>query len=260
MYRENHLKARLKRGGKGIGCWLLSSDAVVAEVLSQAGFDAFIICHEHAWGDAGTLLAQLHGAQASPTTCLVRVPSNDKVYIKRVLDVGVEGIVIPTVETADEARAAVAACRYPPEGARGVGYPFSRAADYGLREKQYPLEAHAQIMVIPIIESLPGFENLAEIVAVPGVDMVILGPGDLGASLGRYDFWEDPEIRRVIAEGEKIVRDSDCWLAGVARDAAGAAELFDRGYDFCTSAIDVWLLRDGARAAIEPLRRAAADR
>ena len=240
MYRQNHLKAKLTRGEKGVGCWLLSSDAVVAEVLSQSGFDAFIICHEHAWGDAGTLLAQLHGAQASPTTCLLRVPSNDKVYIKRVLDVGVEGIVIPIVETADEAR--------------GVGYPFSRAADYGLREKQYPLEAHEQIMVIPIIESPPGFENLAEIVDVPGVDMVILGPGDLGASLGRYDFWEDPEILRVIAEGEKIVRDSDCWMAGVARNAEGAAELFERGYDFCTSAIDVWLLRDGAKAAIEPLR------
>lgn len=251
MFRTNHLKRKLQAKENALGCWVLTTDPAVTEILSQAGFDAFIICHEHGWGDASTLVSQLHAAQASDTTCLVRVPSNDHVYIKRILDVGAEGIVVPQVESAEEARAAVAACRYPPEGVRGVGYPFSRAANYGALHKDYPLRAADEILVALIIESMPGFENLADIAAVPGVDMLILGPGDLGASLGRYDFWDDPEILKIIGNAEETVRRSPCALAGVAKAPADAAGLFARGYDFCTTAIDVWLLRDGARTAVE---------
>jgi 4-hydroxy-2-oxoheptanedioate aldolase len=137
------------------------------ELLSHCGFDAFIVDHEHIGADFRTLIEQLRAAQASDTTVLLRVPSHDPVYIKRALDAGVDGIVVPTLETADEARAVVAATRYRPQGGdRGVGYPESRAATWGLAETAYPREYLDELLLAGIIETRKGIENLPAILAV----------------------------------------------------------------------------------------------
>jgi 4-hydroxy-2-oxoheptanedioate aldolase len=260
MLAPNRLKARLKAGKPTVGCWVFLSDADSIELLSMCDFDAFIIDHEHIGADLRTLVGQLRGARAGDTACLVRVPSHDPVYIKRVLDAGVDGLVVPTVESAQEARAIVAATRYRPHGGnRGVGYPESRAARWGLAEMEYPARYREELVITVIVETRRGFETVEEIAAVEGIDIVFLGPGDLAADLiddfaqltrlGSYDI---PELERLMTEAERIVKGrDDCWMAGLARDAAGGRALLQKGYDFVTPTADIWLLADGAKAMLD---------
>ncbi len=187
-----------------------------------------------------TLVGQLRGARAGDTACLVRVPSHDPVYIKRVLDAGVDGLVVPTVESAQEAR----------------------AARWGLAEIEYPARYREELVITVIVETRRGFENVEEIAAVEGIDIVFLGPGDLAADLiddfaqltrlGSYDI---PELDRLMTEAERIVKGrDDCWMAGLARDAAGGRDLLNKGYHFVTPTADIWLLADGAKAMLEGVR------
>ena len=263
MMRVNHLKARLRAGQPSIGCWIFLSGTDSLELLALCGFDAFIIDHEHIGADLRTVVAQLRAAAAGPASCLVRVPSHDAVYIKRVLDTGVDGLVVPTVETAEQARAIVAATRYRPHGGhRGVGYPESRAAQWGLAEQAYPSRYRDELFIAAIVETRKGFERVEEIAAVDGIDLVFLGPGDLAADLigdfaelqsfGSYDI---PELHRLMAQAEQIVQArDDCWLGGISRKLGGGKKLLARGYDFVTPAADTWLLGDAARTMLEGMR------
>lgn len=263
MLRENRLKTRLRAGQPTLGCWVFLSDPDSIELLGMCDFDAFIIDHEHIGADLRTLVGQLRAAQAAgDTTCLVRVPSHDPVYIKRVLDAGVDGLVVPTVESAEQMRAIVAATRYRPHGGqRGVGYPESRAARWGMAEAEYPAAYREALFIAAIVETRAGFENVAEIAAVDGLDLVFLGPGDLAADLvddfsklgliGSYDI---PELDALMANAEGVVKDGGYRMGGLARDAAGARKLLDRGYHFVTPTADIWLLADAARATVKSLR------
>ncbi len=264
MLRPNRLKARLRAGQPALGCWVFLSGADSIELLGLCDFDAFIIDHEHIGADLRTLVEQLRGAAAGDTACLVRVPSHDPVYIKRVLDAGVDGLVVPTVESAEQARAVVAATRYRPHGGhRGVGYPESRAARWGLAEQEYPQRYRDELLVCAIVETRQGFERVEEIAAVDGIDMVFLGPGDLAADLiddfaqlSRLGSYELPELERLMAHAERaVLARHDCWLGGLGRDAAGARKLLERGYHFVTPTADIWLLADGARATVAALRK-----
>ena len=229
----------------------------------MCGFDAFIIDHEHIGTDLRILVGQLRAAQAADVTCILRVPSHDPVYIKRALDIGVEGLLVPTVESADEALEIVAATRYRPHGGnRGVGYPESRAANWGLAEIEYPANYRENLLIAVIVETRRGFENVGQIAAVDGVDMVFLGPGDLTAdivddfaALTKFGSYDNSELGRLMAEAEATVcARSDCWLGGISRNAVGGRELFAKGYDFVTPTADAWLLSDAARAIVATMR------
>ncbi|ELS01338.1 2,4-dihydroxyhept-2-ene-1,7-dioic acid aldolase [Xenococcus sp. PCC 7305] len=263
MFRTNRLKKMLQEGSKPIGCWIFFSDGDSIELLSLCGFDAFIIDHEHIASDRRVLVKQLRAAQATDVTCILRVPSHDPVYIKHALDIGVEGLLVPTVESADEARKIVAATRYRPHGGhRGVGYPECRAANWGLAELEYPANYRENLIIAVIIESLRGFENIEQIAAVEGIDMVFLGPGDLTAELVNdfaelttFGTYENSKLDRLMAEAEATVLGrSDCWLGGISRNAAGGRELFNKGYDFVTPTGDAWLLSDAARSVIHQMK------
>ncbi|MBI3993841.1 MAG: 4-hydroxy-2-oxovalerate aldolase [Candidatus Lambdaproteobacteria bacterium] len=264
MMRANHLKARLRAGKSALGCWVFLSGTDSIELLALCGFDAFIIDHEHIGADLRTVVEQLRAAGAGPTSCLVRVPSHDPVYIKRVLDLGVDGLVVPTVESAQQARDIVAATRYRPHGGhRGVGYPESRAAQWGLAEREYPMRYRDELFIAAIVETRKGFEAVESIAAVDGIDLVFLGPGDLAADLiddfaqlqnfGSYDI---PELHRLMAQAEKTLKArKDCWMGGISRKAAGGKKLLERGYHFVTPAADTWLLGDAARAMLRDMRQ-----
>ncbi len=263
MFRTNRLKRMLQAGSQPIGCWIFFSDGDSIELLSMCGFDAFIIDHEHIATDMSVLVGQLRAAQATDVTCILRVPSQDPVYIKRVLDIGVEGLLVPTVESAEEAREIVAATRYRPHGGhRGVGYPECRAANWGLAEIEYPANYRENLLIAVIVETRRGFENIEQISAVEGIDMVFLGPGDLTAEIvddfaalttfGSYNY---SELYRLMTEAEAIVSNrSDCWLGGISRNATGGRELFAKGYDFVTPTADAWLLSDAARSIITAMK------
>ncbi len=263
MIAAETLKDALRGGSRPVGCWIFLTGGDSTELLSHLGFDFFIVDHEHTLVSSRDLVDQMRAARGGGVPCLVRVPSHDPVPIKRALDAGVEGIVVPTVETAEQARAIVAACRYRPHGGnRGVGYPESRAADWGVAELEYPRVYRDRLLVAVIVETRLGVENVDEIAAVEGIDVIIPGTGDLLAdivpdfdSLSGYGGYHSPELDALVERIELAARRHSKWLCGVNRTAGGAKAMLDRGYDMVTATADNWLLMDAARQVMAELGR-----
>lgn len=246
MYRQNILRQRLQAGRKVFGCWVELLDPAVTEMLSMVGYDFLLVDTEHGPGDVRTVADQLRAASASETTVLVRVPWNDSVNLKKILDVGTEAVMVPMVETGDEAKAAVAACRYPPRGIRGIAHTDIRGSDYGLRGLEYLKTASDNILVVCQVESAAAVENVEAIAAVDGVDMVFIGPFDLSASLGRPADFDNPIHKEMMARSEKAVKDAGKFLGTTPYGGRSPAELYARGYDLIVGKPDVSMLRDTA--------------
>jgi 2-dehydro-3-deoxyglucarate aldolase/4-hydroxy-2-oxoheptanedioate aldolase len=180
---ENHVKHMLKDGRKTAGAWLQIGSPMTAEIMSQAGFDWLMIDMEHAPVDFMTLINQMQAVTGGGAIPLVRAPWNDFVTIKRILDAGAYGLLVPYVNTREEAEAAVKACQYPPKGIRGVaGSP--RAAGYGQNVSNYLPYANDQILILTAAETAEAVENLDHILTVPDLDGIFIGPMDLSTSLG----------------------------------------------------------------------------
>ena len=246
MYRENILRKRLRSGRKLFGCWVQITDPAVTEILSYVGFDFLLVDNEHGPGDVLTVVNQLRAAAATETTLVIRVPWNDPVYLKKILDIGAEAVMIPMIETAEQAEAAVAACRYPPRGMRGIAHTDARASDYGLKSMEYLDTASDNIFVICQIESVAGVENADAIAAVDGVDMVLVGPFDLSASLGRPADFDDPRHKELMARVEAAVKKAGIYLGTTPYGGHGPGALFERGFDLIVGKADVGMLRDAA--------------
>src|SRR5438105_826850 len=184
MFRPNALKQRLRAGKRALGCWTVLGSPPVIELLAYCGFDYLLLDQEHGFGEPSALLHSLQAMAATPQcSSIVRVPSNDPNYLKRVLDAGVEGVMVPNVETADDARAVVAACRYPPLGRRGSALGSARASDYGIHSTKYKQAAADELPIVCQIESPKAVENIEAIAAVAGVDGLCIGPHDPSASV-----------------------------------------------------------------------------
>jgi 4-hydroxy-2-oxoheptanedioate aldolase len=195
---ENRFKRALARHHKQIGLWSTLGSAMVAELVGHAGFDWILIDTEHSPNELPMIVAQLQAMQTGTASAVVRPAWNDPVLIKRILDIGVQSLLIPFVETAEAAAAAVAATRYPPDGIRGVS-TGSRAAGYG-RIKDYPKAAGAEICVLVQIETKKGVDNIEAIANTPGVDGVFVGPADLSASLGHLGDQLNPVVQDAIGK------------------------------------------------------------
>lgn len=187
---ENGLKRLLDANKPAIGIQLRFGTSAIAELAGLVGFDWILIDTEHAPQSPTTVQSQLQAAGCTATTALVRVAKNDPDLIKLYLDMGAAGIVVPFINTPEEAAAGAAACRYPPRGTRGWG-PH-RAAGYGLFEAEYTSKVDDQVLYFPIIETREAIENIEDIMAVDGVDGCIVGPVDLCISLGIPFQFEDP--------------------------------------------------------------------
>jgi len=179
----NQFKKDLKAGKKLIGCWSSLANPITAEVLGLAGFDWILLDGEHSPNDVITLIPQLMALKDSSAAPMARPPVNEPVIIKRLLDAGFVNFLIPFVETAEQARAAVAATRYPPQGIRGVSVS-QRQNKYGTVPDFFKL-ANESIAVMVQIESRKGVENIDAIAAVEGVDGIFVGPSDLAAAYGQ---------------------------------------------------------------------------
>jgi len=237
------LKARLKAGEKLLGAWTMSNSPDNAEVMAQAGVDFILMDHEHGQATLPDAIAQLRAMKGTDCAGMMRVPWNDMIFIKRALDAGIHGVMVPQVNTAEEARAAVAACRYPPRGIRGAA-GGTRAASYG-GDAGYYDRADEELIVIVQIETPQAVENAAAIAAVDGVDVVFVGPRDMSAALGKLNKFDDPELRALIAKVEQATLASGKALGTVAPTAAQVKELFGRGYTFLISGSDLSHLRAG---------------
>jgi 2-keto-3-deoxy-L-rhamnonate aldolase RhmA len=226
---ENRVKRMLKEGKKTAGAWLQLCSPMTAEIMSRAGFDWLMIDMEHGPGDVLALIAQLQAIDGSGVVPFVRAPWNDFVAIKRILDAGAYGVMVPYVNTKGDAEAAVRACKYPPEGIRGIaGSP--RAAGYGQNAKEYFARANSEVLVIAQIETTQAASNIEEIMEVPGVDVVFIGPMDLATSMGHLGNPNHPEVQSTIAAAEAKVLKAKKTLGTISNGWEQARELYKRGY------------------------------
>jgi 4-hydroxy-2-oxoheptanedioate aldolase len=200
----NSFKRALKAGKPQIGLWSTLTSHYVMEVIAGAGFDWILIDTEHSPADLENVLNQLQAISSYPTTPVVRVPWNDMVTIKRFLDAGAQSLLIPYVQTAEEARNAVAYTRYPPAGVRGVS-AVTRATRFG-RVKDYAKRNQEELCVLVQIETRQGLDNLEAIAAVEGVDGVFIGPGDLHASLGYVGETSNAKVMPLIDDAIQRIR------------------------------------------------------
>ncbi len=201
---QNPFKRALKAGQVQIGLWSSLSSNYSVEIIAGAGYDWILLDTEHSPNDLENLLTQLQAAAPYPTHAVVRVPWNDMVTIKRVLDIGAQSILIPYVSTAEEARAAVSYTRYPPKGVRGVA-GTTRASRFG-RVKDYAKRAHEELCVLVQVENQLGLDNLEAIASVEGIDGVFIGPADLHASLGYTGEITNPKVMPIIDEAIRRIR------------------------------------------------------
>jgi len=249
--RPNALKKKLARGGKALGCWLFINHPVVAEIIGMSGFDCVMIDHEHGPGHFESAITLMQAVRAAgDTTCLMRVPVNDPVYIKRALDIGVEGVMVPMVDTPEQAQAVVAACRYPPAGLRGGASPLVRAADYGLHEAAYLDSIDDNLLIICQIETQLGIDNAEAIAAVDGVDMLFIGPMDLAASLGYTRDRGNSKLGEVLSRLKERIQEAGGTVGTIPREGTNVGALFTAGYDLVMGTSDIGLLRDGAREQV----------
>jgi 4-hydroxy-2-oxoheptanedioate aldolase len=189
---KNRFKQRLLAGETQIGLWCILSSPYAAEAVAASGFDWLLLDTEHSPGGVETTLAQLQAVAAYPVSPIVRPASGDPVLIKKYLDIGAQTLLVPFVQTPEQAAAAVAAMRYAPAGIRGVA-GTTRATRFG-RVKDYFARAHEELCLLVQVETREALGRLEAIAAVEGVDGVFIGPNDLAASLGHAGNMADPEV------------------------------------------------------------------
>jgi 2-dehydro-3-deoxyglucarate aldolase/4-hydroxy-2-oxoheptanedioate aldolase len=251
----NSLKQQLKAGRRTVGAWLQIASPMTAEIMSRAGFDWLMIDMEHGPGDIPTLVAQLQAMNGAGVTPLVRAPWNDFVILKRILDAGAFGVLVPYVNTRAEAEAAIRACRYPPAGVRGIaGSP--RAAGYGQKIMDYLTRANDEIFVMTAVETPQADANLEAILTLPDLDGIFIGPMDLSTAMGHFGNPTHPEVQAVIASIEAKVLGSGKALATVANSWEQARRLYDRGYQMLTVMADGTSLARLAHEAVTQFREA----
>lgn len=250
------LNSRLRSGSPAFGCWLEMVSSIAAEIVAQAGYDCVMIDREHGPGSVMDAIALMHAVQGRGCTPLMRVPANDPVDIKRSLDAGVAGVMIPAVDSKADAEAAIAACRYPPRGRRGMAASMVRASDYGADWRDYVKRADEALLVICQIESGAAVQNAAEIAAVDGVDMLFIGPFDLSANLGHLGEPDHGAVRSAIASVEEAAKAAGCLLGAIPTPGRSVEDLLAAGYDLILADADTMLLRDGARRSVARLREA----
>jgi len=234
---ENRVKRLLKAGKKTAGAWLQIASPFTAEIMSRAGFDWLLIDMEHGPGDMMTLVSQLQAISGSGVVPIVRAPWNDFVVVKRILDAGAYGILFPYVNTKADAQAAVRACKYPPEGIRGVA-GSTRAAGYGQNPKDYLTKANDEILVIVAVETPEAISQLGQILEVPGVDGVFIGPMDLSTSMGHPFDPSHPDVQAAVAAIEAQVLAANKFLGTVSFSWEQAPSLYQKGYQMVTLMAD----------------------
>ncbi|MEM9787805.1 MAG: aldolase/citrate lyase family protein [Pseudomonadota bacterium] len=250
---RNAFLAALRDGQKQIGLWVSLASNYAAEVTAGAGYDWLVVDMEHSPGDMQTTLSQLQAIAPYPGTAIVRTPWNDAVMVKRLLDIGAQGILFPMVQSVEEAQAAVAATRYPPDGIRGVagsmrGSRFGRISDYYAR-------ANAETAVIVQVETRAALAQAENIAAVTGVDGVFFGPADIAADMGligqpmHADVWAAirPVARRLMAMGMPV--------GTLVTDPDFATQLLGEGFTFVACGTDTGLLAKAVDGVLAHMRQ-----
>lgn len=243
---KNTFKARLKSGDTQIGLWLGLGDASAAELCAHTGFDWLVIDGEHGPNELRSMLDQLR-AIGPAAHAVVRVRDDNRAGIKQMLDIGAQTILVPMIETADQAREAVKSMRYPPVGVRGVGAALARASSYNTIP-DYLQTANDQTCLLLQVESVAGVEALDEILTVDGVDGVFVGPADLAADMGFLGKPGAPEVQATVADTLTRIMASGKAAGILTSDTALANSYASMGVDFLAVGSDVGVLLGGLKA------------
>lgn len=248
MPSSNPLKQALAEGRKQVGFWLSSMSPVVAEIAAGAGFDWLLIDMEHTGNDLGDVAHALRACVGGTAEPVVRVPWNEPVVVKRLLDLGARSLLFPYVENADEAKRAVAATRYPPQGMRGYA-GTTRANKYG-RSKDYAAHAAEEICVLVQVESPGAIQSVPEIGKLEGIDGIFIGPNDLAANSGFLGNAAAPQMKDSILAGLKRIQATGKAAGTLNYREDEAKALFAAGFNFVAVSGDVGVVaREADRIA-----------
>lgn len=248
---SNSFKQALREGRQRIGLWLSMADAYSAEMCATAGFDWLLVDGEHAPNDLRTTLANLQAIAAWPSHPVVRAVQGDAATIKQLLDIGAQTLLVPMVDTPEQAVATVAATRYPPEGIRGVGAAIARASRWNAIP-DYIHQANEEICLLVQAESVTALNNLDAICAVDGIDGVFIGPADLAASMGHLGNPGHPDVQAAIDEAITTIVASGKAAGTLTGDPNQARHYLELGAQFVAVGLDVSLL-------VQAVRQRAAD-
>ena len=255
LSNANPFKRALRDGRTQIGMWLALANPYTAEICATAGFDWLLIDGEHAPNDIRSILAQLQAIAAYPVSPIVRAASGDTVLIKQLLDIGAQTLLIPMVESADQARALVAAVRYPPRGVRGIGASISRVSRWQAIP-DYLATGENEICLLVQVESKAGLDNLTSIANVEGIDGILLGPSDLAASFGRRGNPGHPEVVAAIEGAIAAIAAAGNVAGLLTPDERLARRYLELGARFVAVGTEATLLAAAVRALAKAFDRA----
>lgn len=238
-----------------LGCWITLNNPSVAEILADAGFDWLCVDMEHSVTDYFEAQQLIMAIQSKGIKAFVRVGENNTRIIKRVLDAGADGIIVPSVNSAMEARKAVQAVRYPPKGMRGVG--LARAQNYGFGFDFYLDGKAKDIKLIVQIEHINAIDELEDILQTEGVDGTFIGPYDLSGSMGKPGQWNEPDVREALLKYEETAKKYDKLIGFhvIQPDYKLVSEKIDKGYNFIAFSLDVLFMGTLARRQVQELTK-----
>ncbi|MBS0536959.1 MAG: 4-hydroxy-2-oxo-heptane-1,7-dioate aldolase [Proteobacteria bacterium] len=243
-FRRNAFKAGLRAKKLQVGLWQSLCSNVAVEICSDSGFDWLLLDTEHSPNEIPDLLSQLQAMEKGTATAIIRPAWNDAVLIKRCLDIGAQALLIPYVQSVEEAKAAVAATRYPPHGIRGVSVA-ARASRYG-RVPGYLTKANSEICVLVQVETRESLDVLEDIAAVDGVDGVFIGPSDLAASLGHLGNPQHADVQAAMKDAVERLTKVGMPAGILTGNEEEARRYIDWGYLFVAVGSDVGLLAKNA--------------
>lgn len=245
----NWIQPRVAAGQTLVGTWIASGSSVLAEIASQVGFDWVLLDMEHGLGDWGELRQMLQAASNTACAPIVRVGSCDEVEIKRALDLGAAGIMIPMVNTPEQAAKAVAAMRYPPDGIRGVASSI-RAVNYGLNFTDYFAQANDKLLTICQIETAQGVKNAAQIAAVDGVDILFVGLADLSLDLGHYKELDHPIVTDAVRQIVEACQNAGKHCGTLLSNPNAVPNALAQGMTFIGMGVDTTTYREAIKTTL----------
>jgi 4-hydroxy-2-oxoheptanedioate aldolase len=248
------IRQRVRQGEMVCGTWVVLGSSLAAEITGNAGWDWVLLDMEHGMGGSDSLLVQLQAVESTPAAPLVRVSSNEAALIKRVLDLGPSGIMVPMVNSAADAERAVWAMRYPPQGGRGVS-PYTRPAKFGQNFANYYATANENLLGVMQIETEQAVEHADEIAAVDGVDVLFIGPLDLSIGLGIMRHFDHPKYRDAVKKVVNAARQAGKAAGILILDVESVEETVARGFTFVGRASDGSTLATAMKELCEPFRQ-----
>jgi len=250
--KKNRVKQLLHSGKLTLGSWIQIGHPDIAEIMANMGFDWLVLDNEHGPYSTETSQLLIQAMSSTETVPIVRVPWNDMVEIKRALDIGAYGVVIPWVNSKDEALYAVRACRYPPAGVRGVGP--RRASRYGLDMREYLERANEEILIVAQIETQQAVDRIEEILSVEGIDAFFIGPLDLSTSLGYRGQIDHPKVRETLDKLLDAAKGAGVASGIYAYNLELARSYVEKGFQFVSLADDTTLLIRGCQEFLDGIK------